>query len=194
MPFTVDRRGYLYEAEYSEEELSIRRRNESTERGETSGETSDQTQVWERAQATWWCRCVNCNSMPTDPERYCCHEEVRGEEILNLVYNWMDIDVLGKRCVCGQKTFFCWPCLQQYNAHSWCSHIILLFLKVTHCWSSSAEGNRPTMHDAWDTHLASTSAVRLRRWSAVSRSLLLFTHAGSAAGSAAVFPHRVFHW
>ena len=75
MPFTVGTRGYLYEPEYTKEEL-LQMEAEWTERerGETSEETEGQAQVRERAQATWWCRCVNCNPIPTDLESYCCHE------------------------------------------------------------------------------------------------------------------------
>lgn len=71
VPFTLEPRGYLYEPEFTEEELlQMETRQAERDREETSVENVAQ----ERIGNTQWCECMNCISMPTDPESYCCHE------------------------------------------------------------------------------------------------------------------------
>lgn len=71
----VDPEPYLYEPEYTQEEIMQRRQErerQERERQERHTEQSAQSQT--RCDSNWWCRCGGCQPMPTEMESFCCTE------------------------------------------------------------------------------------------------------------------------
>ncbi|XP_065144026.1 uncharacterized protein [Paramisgurnus dabryanus] len=68
--FVADPEPYLFEPEYTEEELAFmdREREERSEPEQTgAGERT-------RANSNWWCKCDCCGQIPTEIESLCCLE------------------------------------------------------------------------------------------------------------------------
>lgn len=66
--FDPNPRPYLFEPEYTEEELR------AMEEQEQATSTSQDADVRERAHTNWWCKCGVCEPMPTETESLCCLE------------------------------------------------------------------------------------------------------------------------
>lgn len=60
---------YLYEPEYTEEELRERDEREARER-----QLAEEAQTQPRTSRNWWCTCRRCKIMPTEEECLCCRE------------------------------------------------------------------------------------------------------------------------
>lgn len=66
----ADPEPYLFEPEYTEEELAqMDRVREETHEDEQAGAI-----VRTRANSSWWCKCDCCEQMPTEIESLCCAE------------------------------------------------------------------------------------------------------------------------
>lgn len=66
----ADPEPYLFEPEYTEEELAqMDREREETQEDEAAGGT-----MRTRANSTWWCQCNYCAQMSTEEESFCCTE------------------------------------------------------------------------------------------------------------------------
>ena len=66
-------RGYLFEPEYTEEEL-VQQEIERAERERRAMERTEQDGEERQRVDSTWCSCENCKIMPTVEESYCCHE------------------------------------------------------------------------------------------------------------------------
>ncbi|CAL9690980.1 unnamed protein product [Knipowitschia caucasica] len=69
--FTADPEAYLFEPEYTEEELAQmdHEREQRQERLQTEA-IEERT----RANSNWWCKCDCCEKMPNEIESLCCSE------------------------------------------------------------------------------------------------------------------------
>lgn len=67
--FVADPQPYLFEPEYTEEELAAMDREREEREAEPTG-------AGERARtnSNWWCTCDCCEQMPTETESLCCSE------------------------------------------------------------------------------------------------------------------------
>ncbi|CAL8300326.1 unnamed protein product [Merluccius merluccius] len=70
----TDVRGYLYEPQYSDEQLRAMEEQEAAEAAAATAETddlpaADEEPAMARAGADWWCLCSHC--APMDTERVC---------------------------------------------------------------------------------------------------------------------------
>ena len=63
--------GYLYEPEYSEEEL---RRIEEEAAAAAAEQALPVAEEPDRAGVNWWCTCLLCSPMETHKESLCCSE------------------------------------------------------------------------------------------------------------------------
>lgn len=76
--------GYLYEPEYSDEQL----RAMEDETAEAAAATdalpaAEEEPAGARAGAIWWCLCSNCAPMDTEQESVCCREFQRCQFLLD---------------------------------------------------------------------------------------------------------------
>ncbi|XDV17632.1 hypothetical protein PO909_023464 [Leuciscus waleckii] len=83
-----DVRGYLYEPQYSDEQLRMMEEQEvvgaaaaAEEQDLLGGQEEEPGQT--RAGADCWCQCSRCAPMETDTESYCCREFQRCHFLLD---------------------------------------------------------------------------------------------------------------
>ncbi|CAL8342984.1 unnamed protein product [Merluccius merluccius] len=81
-------RGYLYEPQYSDEQLRAMEEQEAAEAAAATAEAGDLPAVDEepamaRARADWWCLCSHCAPMDTEQESVCCREFQRCQFLLD---------------------------------------------------------------------------------------------------------------
>ena len=77
--FEYDGRPYLFEPEYTDEEL--REMEEQTRREREEQEARDEEESRPRINGDWWCCCGHCNAMPTEEESLSCTEwDLRPED------------------------------------------------------------------------------------------------------------------
>ncbi|KAG1928990.1 P2X purinoceptor [Pimephales promelas] len=70
--FEFDGRPYLFEPEYTDEELASQ---ESERRRQTAEQPADEANAsTTRISCNWWCLCGCCDPMPTEEESLCCKE------------------------------------------------------------------------------------------------------------------------
>ncbi|KAL0150481.1 hypothetical protein M9458_050717 [Cirrhinus mrigala] len=72
--FEFDGRPYLFEPEYTEEELRERRERREIERQRAEEAAASRATTQPRITGRWWCSCRCCEIMPTDMECFCCKE------------------------------------------------------------------------------------------------------------------------
>lgn len=79
-PFAYGARPYLYEPEYTEEELRERDEREARERqlaedaAAAIANTDLNSATQPRTSRNWWCTCQRCKLMPAEEECLCCRE------------------------------------------------------------------------------------------------------------------------
>ncbi|KAG5274854.1 hypothetical protein AALO_G00140890 [Alosa alosa] len=80
-----DVRGYLYEPQYSDEQLRAMEEQEAAEAAATTADlpAADEEPAMARAGANWWCLCSNCAPMDTEQESVCCREFQRCQFLLD---------------------------------------------------------------------------------------------------------------
>ena len=104
----TDVRGYLFEPQYSDEQLRAMEEQEAAEAAATTAEADDPSAADEepamaRAGANWWCLCSNCAPMDTEQESVCCQEFVRCQFLLEeITESEDDTDVV---CVVDHPSF-----------------------------------------------------------------------------------------
>ncbi|CAL8338889.1 unnamed protein product [Boreogadus saida] len=81
-------RGYLYEPQYSDEQLRAMEEQEAAEAAAATAEAddlpaSDEEPAMARAGADWWCLCSHCAPMDTEQESVCCREFQRFQFLLD---------------------------------------------------------------------------------------------------------------
>lgn len=67
----IDPEPYLYEPEFTPEEVE-QRRKEREEREKQRGQAGQSVQS--RCDSNWWCLCGGCQPMPTEMKSFCCLE------------------------------------------------------------------------------------------------------------------------
>ena len=89
--FTAQPMGYLYEPEYTDEDLRQMdiERAERERRAREAGPT-----VRERENVTWWCSCTECAPMPKEVESHCCRE---WDLAVPLLLEMQDLSVSGEQ-------------------------------------------------------------------------------------------------
>ena len=81
----TDVRGYLYEPQYSDEQLRVMEEQEAAEAATDTAEAdalpaadhlpaADEEPATARAGADWWCLCSHCPPIDTEQESVCCRE------------------------------------------------------------------------------------------------------------------------
>ena len=75
----TDVRGYLYEPQYSDEQLRAMEEQEAAEAAVATAEAddlpaADEEPTMARAGADWWCLCYHCAPMATEQESVRCRE------------------------------------------------------------------------------------------------------------------------
>ena len=75
----TDVRGYLYEPQYSDEQLRAMEEWEAAEAAAATAEAdalpaADEEPAMARAGADWWSLCSHCAPMDTEQESVCCRE------------------------------------------------------------------------------------------------------------------------
>ena len=76
---SASHQGYLFEPDYSAEELQQR----DVEAAERQAAAAEEQQREPRAGHTSWCLCTNCIPMATEVESLCCHEFHRAQFLLD---------------------------------------------------------------------------------------------------------------
>lgn len=73
-----DGRPYMFEPEYTEEELLERRRRREREgeraQAEEAAAQQESLAAQPRTTGSWWCSCESCDKMPTEEECFCCKD------------------------------------------------------------------------------------------------------------------------
>lgn len=96
---------YLYEPEYTDEELS-EMDAQRAERERATQEAAAAVENRDRISGDWWCQCGSCSPMQTEEECYCCKEwdlVIPQMQELELDTSFQNLDVSGQsasRVVC----------------------------------------------------------------------------------------------
>ncbi|XP_056449914.1 uncharacterized protein LOC130385435 [Gadus chalcogrammus] len=100
-----DVRGYLYEPQYSDEQLQLIEEPEAAAAATAEAEglkVADEEPGMARAGADWWCLCSHCAPMDTEVESVCCKEFQRCRFLLDEI---SDSDEDTDICVVDHPSF-----------------------------------------------------------------------------------------
>ena len=100
-----DFRGYLYEPQYSDEQLQLIEEQEAAAAATAEAEgltVADEEPGMARAGADWWCLCAHCSPMDTEVESVCCKEFERCRFLLEEI---SDSDEDTDICVVDHPSF-----------------------------------------------------------------------------------------
>ncbi|XP_051992948.1 uncharacterized protein LOC127651242 isoform X2 [Xyrauchen texanus] len=104
-----DARGYLYEPQYSDEQLREMEEQEAAGAAAAAGEQDllggqEEEPGQTRAGVNWWCQCSRCASMQTDRESCCCREFQRCHFLLHEIAESAD-ETAPLACVTEHPSF-----------------------------------------------------------------------------------------
>ena len=103
-PFYYEGRPYLFEPEYTDEELlQIQEQTRIAREGQRADE-DEAAAARTRISEDWWCSCGCCNSMPTEEECLCYNEWDLLPNIGGLDVSWDDTETT-RRCVTTLEDF-----------------------------------------------------------------------------------------
>ncbi len=92
LEFQFDGRPYLYEPEYTDEQLQDLEERERREREEL---VEAEESLPDRRAGNWWCSCWHCEVMATNQECLCCRDWDHISSLLNLVLFDSKINLFG---------------------------------------------------------------------------------------------------
>ena len=84
--FDGDAKGFLFEPEYSWEEILERRAlREQAAAAASANPPAAKPIPRPRVGSNWWCSCTNCPAQDREISSICCHEYYRGQDVLREV-------------------------------------------------------------------------------------------------------------